>query len=237
MNDGLQALRLRPLSVEERQGWLDWSLDFFTNPRYSQDPWLDLTLTLDLTAAWRRHDAQRGQGGTFFAWLSWSLLQTLPRHPAFLLRQLEGAWWIVQNPPLVVPVAVGGRQRFVELVLPDGIGSSWASFAQRYDAQLAQLRAGVVQRADWSAYNLGLFMGNLPNLPFTALTLHHHGSDVPGRCSFYAGQRQWQGERLLMPLAVKLHHATADPWVLDQLLADWRRTFLEPDTRNPQAPG
>lgn len=30
-----------------------------------------------------------------------------------------------------------------------------------------------------------------------------------------------------MPLAVKLHHAPADPWLLDQLLAAWRRTYLD----------
>jgi chloramphenicol O-acetyltransferase len=246
MNAWLERYRLRPLAAEERQGWLDWSLDFFTDRRHLQVPYLDITLALDLTSAWRRHGQhplnrdQRGSdqqgdgsrpGASFFAWLSWSLLQTLARHPGFLLRQLDGAWWVVENPPLVVPVAVGGRQRFVELVLPDVIGSSWESFAARYAAQLAHLRGGALQRADWTAYNLGIFFGNLPHLAFTSLTLHTHGGDAPGRCTFYAGQRHWQGERLIMPLAVKLHHATSDPWLLDQLLADWRQTFLDPPAR------
>jgi len=233
MSHGLEAYGLRRLTSQERQGWLDWSLDFFTDPALPQAPYLDITLTLDLTRAWTRHNAARPHGASFFAWLSWSLLQTLERHPCFRLRQLEGSWWVVENPPLVVPVAVGGRQRFVELVLPDAIGSSWESFAARYASQLAGLRSGVVQRADWTAYNLGVFFGNLPHLPFTGFTLHSHGGDAPGRCAFYGGQRQWQGERLLMPLAVKLHHASSDPWVLDQLLADWRQAFLDQDLATP----
>jgi chloramphenicol O-acetyltransferase len=31
----------------------------------------------------------------------------------------------------------------------------------------------------------------------------------------------------MMPLAVKLHHANSDPWLLDQLLMDWRQDYLE----------
>ena len=227
-----ESYRLRPLTAQEREGWLDWSLDFFTDSRAAQVPYVDITLALDVTQAWHRHDAARQEvgrqvGATFFAWLSWSLLQTLARHPCFRMRQLGGNWWVVENPPLVVPVAVGGHQRFVELVLPDGIGSCWESFGARYGEQLAKLRAGAVQRASWNDYNLGVLFGNLPHLAFTGLSLHAHGGDAPGRSSFYGGQRQWQGDRLVMPLAVKMYHASADPWVLDQLLADWRRSHLD----------
>ncbi|MFO7630747.1 MAG: CatA-like O-acetyltransferase [Prochlorococcaceae cyanobacterium] len=227
MSAALNSYRLRALTAEERQGWLEWSLDFFTDPHTPQLPYLDITLALDVSRAWQRHDANRKDGASFFAWLTWSLLQTLAKHTSFLMRKLDGEWWVVENPPLVVPVAVGGAQRFVELVLPDGIGSSWESYAASYAEQLGCLRAGVVQRADWNAFSLGVLFGNLPNLAFTGLTLHSHSDDAAGRCSFYAGQRQWQGDRLVMPLAVKLHHATSDPWVLDQLLKDWRQSYLE----------
>lgn len=227
MSGGLESYGLRPLTSDERQGWLDWSLDFFSDARTPQSPYLDITLAVDVTQAWHRHDARRQEGSSLFAWLTWSLLQTLARHPGFRMRQLDGEWWVVENPPLVVPVAVGGSQRFVEMVLPDGIGSSWESYASRYAEQLARLRSGVVQRAAWNEFSLGVLFGNLPHLAFTGLTLHSHGGDAPGRCSFYAGQRHWQGHRLIMPLAVKLHQASADPWLLDQLLADWRRSYLD----------
>ena len=227
MSSALESYRLRSLTAQEREGQLAWSLDFFTDPHTTQAPYLDITLALDVSRAWHRHDSNRQAGATFFAWLTWSLLQTLAKHPGFLMRQLDGEWWVVENPPLVVPVAVGGAQRFVELVLPDGIGSSWETYAVSYAEQLTRLRAGCVQRVDWNAFSLGVWFGNLPHLAFTGLTLHSHGGDAAGRCSFYAGQRQWQGDRLMMPLAVKLHHANSDPWLLDQLLMDWRQDYLE----------
>lgn len=89
------------------------------------------------------------------------------------------------------------------------------------------LRAGEVRRADWDAYNLGVVVGNLPNLPFTGFSLHSHGGDAAGRCVFYVGQRSERDGVTTMPLAVQLHHATADPYVLDQLLADWRHRYLD----------
>lgn len=108
MSSALESYRLRALTPQEREGWLAWSLDFFTDPHAQQAPYLDITLALDVARAWRRHDSNRQAGATFFAWLTWSLLQTLQKHPGFLMRQLDGAWWVVENPPLVVPVAVGG---------------------------------------------------------------------------------------------------------------------------------
>ncbi|MCH9713304.1 MAG: hypothetical protein K0U63_01970 [Cyanobacteria bacterium] len=226
MSTALDSYRMRSLTAQEREGWLEWSLDFFTDPHIPQVPYLDITLALDVSWAWHCYDSNRPAGATFFAWITWSLLQTLAKHSGFLMRKLDGEWWVVENPPLVVPVAVGGAQRFVELVLPDGIGSSWESYAASYAEQLARLRAGTVQRADWNAFNLGVVFGNLPNLPFTGLNLHSHAGDAAGRCSFYVGQRQWQGDRLMMPMAVKLHHANTDPWLLDQLLMDWRQSYL-----------
>jgi chloramphenicol O-acetyltransferase type A len=215
-----------PLSESERQGWLAWSLPFFTDPTHPQNPHLSITLPLDVTAALRRHRAG-DPGATFFAWLAWSLLQVMAAHPAFLLRQVREEWWLIRNPPLVVPVAVGGRQRFVELVLEDVIAEPWPHFAARYSRGLQALRAGEVRRADSDAYNLGVVVGNLPNLPFTGFSLHNHGGDAAGRCVFYVGQRSERDGVTTMPLAVQLHHATADPYVLDQLLRDWRHRYLD----------
>lgn len=220
-----QRYQPRPLEECERQGWLAWSLDFFTDASQPQNPCLDLTLPLEVTAALAAHRG-RGGPGTFFAWLAWSLMQTLADHPVFLLRRLEQQWWWIGNPPLLVPVAVGGQQRFVELVLDDVIGEPWPSFAARYQQRLAALRAGEISRASAEQYNLGVFIGNLPRLPFTGLSLHSHSGDAAGRCTFYVGQRSSRDGVVTMPLAVQLHHATADPFVLQQLLDDWRRRYL-----------
>ena len=215
-----------PLVESEREGWLAWSLPFFTDVTHPQNPHLSITLTLNVTRALQHHQAGNHEV-SFFAWLAWSLLQVMADHSAFLLRRVEEEWWQIRNPPLVVPVAVGGRQRFVELVLEDVIGESWPDFAERYSRRLNALRAGDVQRADWVAYNLGVLVGSLPNLPFTGFSLHSHGGDAAGRCVFYFGARCERDGETTMPLAVQLHHATTDPYVLDQLLRDWRHRYLE----------
>jgi len=104
-----------PLTDSERQGWLAWSLPFFTDPTHPQNPHLSITLPLEVSAALRRH------------------------------------------------------------------------------------RAGEVRRADWDAYNLGVVVGNLPNLPFTGFSLHSHGGDAAGRCVFYVGQRSERDGVTTMP--------------------------------------
>lgn len=97
MTSGLESYRLRPLTSQERQGWVNWSLDFFGDPRTPQVPYVDLTLMLDVTHAWPSHDACRWVGSSWFSWLTWSLLQTLARHPGFRMRQLDGDRWVVPS--------------------------------------------------------------------------------------------------------------------------------------------
>ena len=46
-----------------------------------------------------------------------------------------------------------------------------------------------------------------------------------GQSSFYFGQRYDEGGRKLMPLAVKMHHSCTNPFVLNQLIADFQRRF------------
>lgn len=56
------------------------------------------------------------------------------------------------------------------------------------------------------------FMGNLPNLRFSGLTLHWRADQTLGQRSFYFGQRYDEGVRKLIPLAVRMHHGCKKPY-------------------------
>ncbi|WLT39993.1 hypothetical protein NON20_05845 [Synechocystis sp. B12] len=48
---------------------------------------------------------------------------------------------------------------------------------------------------------------------------------MQGQPWFYFGQRYWQDGKLLIPLCFKIHHANADPFVLDQLISQFQTRF------------
>lgn len=225
LNTELQAWGCRPLTEDERAGYLAWSLDFFTDSTVEQDPFIDITLQLDITNAYTCYKAQALPGLTFFSFLIWHLAQAMQGQLGFKLRKIKDQWWVLENAPIVVPVAVGGEMRFCELLLQNASNQSLAEFAVQYRNQLNATRAGCVARMDPHTFITACFVGNLPQLKFTALNLHWRKSNIQCQPSFYFGQRYPQGERLMMPLAIKLHHACTDPFVLNALIEDFRQRF------------
>lgn len=165
-------------------------------------------------------------GGSFFAFLVWRLAQTLSGHPAFNLRWVNHAWYRLHNPPIFIPVAVGGAVRFGEMVLENAYQQDYPTFLSHYLEQLRTARQpGSRPQLTSSEIQYAHFMGNLPYLRFTGLTLHWRPDQMIGQSYFYVGERYSQAEHLLIPLAVKLHHACTDPLVLNAVLSDFRERF------------
>lgn len=212
----------RPLADEEKAGYLAWSLDFFTDSKVEQNPFIDITLQLDVTDAYACYERQALPDLTFFSYLIWHLAHAMQGQLGFKLRNIKGKWYVLENAPIVVPVAIGGEMRFCELLLQNACHQSLAEFSLQYRNQLNAARAGSVQRMAPQTFLTASFIGNLPQLQFTALNLHWRRSDIQCQPCFYFGQRYSLGERLMMPLAVKLHHACTDPFVLNALIEDFR---------------
>ena len=99
----------QPIDPAALPGWLGWSLPFFSEP-VLQNPHSDLTLQLDVCNAFAQYQgrSQEGEQASFFAFLVWHLAQTLAQHPSFNLRHVQGGWYVLRNPPIFIPVAVGG---------------------------------------------------------------------------------------------------------------------------------
>lgn len=206
------------LDPETRVGWLDWATEFFTDPEPLQVPYVDITLQLDITAAYERYREQAPEGGSFFAFLVWHFVHAYREHPSFQLRRVHGHWYRVENAPVVIPVAVGGSERFCELILEDIARMDLPAFFAVYRQRLDALRRGERVRAAPETFYLAHFFGNLPNLQFTGLTLHYRREPIVGQTLVYFGRRYRHEGRTFIPMAAKLHHACTDPFVLDQLL-------------------
>jgi chloramphenicol O-acetyltransferase type A len=221
-----ERYQAQPLPAELREGWRAWALDFFTDDQVLQCPYIDITLQLDVTEAYAAYQEQRAEGATFFAFLLWHLAQTLAKYPDFNLRRIDGRWYQLHNPPIFVPVAVGGSLRFQEMVLEDVYQRDYAGFIAYYREALNEARQRPASRQNETSryFYLGHLIGNLPNLQFSALTLHWR-EGIAGHAAFYFGKRYWNGDRLLLPFAAKLHHACTDPFLLDSLIQDFSGRF------------
>jgi chloramphenicol O-acetyltransferase type A len=221
-----ERYQAQPLKAELREGWREWALDFFTEESVLQSPYIDMTLQLDATDAYAGYQNQPVEGATFFAFLLWHLAQTLARYPDFNLRRVDGEWYQLHNPPIFVPVAVGGSIRFREMVLEDVYQRDYADFIAYYREALHQARQGLAnqQKETSRYYHLAHLIGNLPTLQFSALTLHWR-EGIAGHTAFYFGKRYWNGERLMLPFAAKLHHACTDPFLLDAVIQEFSGRF------------
>ncbi|OUL21799.1 CatA-like O-acetyltransferase [Nostoc sp. 106C] len=215
----------RLLDDKAKEGYLNWSLDFFTDPNVIQVPCVDITIQLDVTDAYKMYQTNPIKGATFFSFLTWHLVQSLKNHFCFNLRLIKNQWFILDNPPVMIPVAVGGQERFSEMLLENVSQTSYQDFIIQYRQKLDQIRNGKGERAKVETFLLSYFIGNLPNLQFTGLTLHWRSSEIIGHPYFYFGKRYWQNDQLFIPFAAKLHHACNDPFVLDLLIQDFKERF------------
>lgn len=207
--------------------YLQWALPFFVDEAQIADPYLSLSLDLDVTQAYQAFDQSR-MGGSFTALLKYCLMQSIGEVACFRYRYHQGQWYVIDNPPLIMPVAVGGSQRFIEMVLPDVLKTDWQTFAMRYAKQLEEIKSADRYSPVINAqiFKFGQFIGNLPNLRFNSFKLHAARGGTQNIFYFGKRARDPQGN-LMVPFAMNLHHANADPYVAQHLIDDFERRLLQ----------
>ncbi|WP_144394124.1 CatA-like O-acetyltransferase [Pleionea sediminis] len=218
----LASIDLTPIDREQLCNYELWAQDFFTDTNAIENPYLDITLQLDITQARLCYEAQ--SIGTFTAYLYFHLIQALKKHPEFFYRKINNQWMKVENPPLFYPIARGSkRDRFYEALIPNVLQLSWPEFTQLYQTEIenSKLNTNLIGN---ELYTYTLFIGNLPNLPFTGLTMHVNDR-ISCQPFFYFGQRQTIGNQLFVSLCIKFHHSCVDPYIIDLLIKDFQRQF------------
>jgi chloramphenicol O-acetyltransferase len=214
------------IETKSREDWLGFSLDYYTDPNVWQVPYLDLTIQLDVTDAYAAYQKSKVPGATFFAFLVWNLSQTLQAHPSFNLRFIEKKWYLISNPPIFTPVAVGGKERFRTVIFENVSKISYEEFISIYASKISEARNGQGKQAEPLEFYLSHFLGNLPKLQFSGLTLHWRPTDMVGQPILYFGKRYVSGSSLFIPLAAKIHHGCADPFVFELFLSDFQKRWV-----------
>ena len=223
MKNLFERYEVIPLATTELPGdYQRWALDCFTNPKLVPNPYLDITVQLDISTASAIALEELSKGkGTLTAWFIWKLIQSLKEFSCFQWRYIEGQWYEVQNPPLFSPIAVGRANRFVSLIIENAFKMSWQEFAETWiDLKEKIQSGGTFDTNDTEIFGFSQFIGNLPNLHFTSLILNQPNSFC--QHFFYFGQRRSDVKSVtIMPLAAKLHHSSCDPYVFDLLLQNY----------------
>ncbi len=213
---------LEPLECCHLSNYESWARKFFNDPECIQNPYLDLTVQLDITSARNSYEAQ--SEGTFTAFLFYHLINALKNHPEFFYRYLDDHWVQVANPALFCPIARDDKNdRFYEAFIPNVFKLGWPEFSRFYLAELENSK----HKSRLLGSNLfvySLFIGNLPNLQVTGLTLHINDR-FSAQPYFYFGKRYRLEKKLFVSLSIKFHHSTVDPYIIDLLLGDFQKEF------------
>ena len=214
----------RKLTEEEKITYEKWSLNFFHQPNVVQEPYLQMTLQVDITRALENYAAnfKHIEGASFTAYLMWHVVQAGKKHPYFRYRKIQDEWYIFDELPLYAPIAVGGDARFADLKLEPFVNITLEDFFPIYRNTQNQLFAQkeflplspIYWQNAW-------FIGNLPNLQFTGFQLHT-SAIKNGRPFFYFGKRYLQGGKQMIPLLIAFDHSNLDPYVLSAYMDDFQ---------------
>ena len=223
LDEALERYHGRKLTDDDISTYQKWTFGYFHDEEHVANPYLSITLDFDITDARTAYGArfQSSPKACFQAYLLWNLAKAMREEWAFCTRKIGGDWYRFDNLPVYFPVAVGGDVRFHDIVLDDVVLTDWPEFARGYRDAIDNSRAAG-ETMDPLTWSLSHFIGNLPNLNFTAFQIHR-GAVKSGRPMFYFGKRRRQGGRWTVPLSVSMDHANADPYVFDKMLAIYRQ--------------
>ena len=219
-----QGTELKPNELSKYQ---QWAFSFFHQEEFILDPNLSITIQLDLVEARDVYEKsfKNAPGSSFHAYLVWNLIRALSIEWTFNTRKIDGVWYLFRNLPAYFTIAVGGEERFKDVIIDDVISMDWTTFARVYRDSIEnpKLDVGSVETLTWS---IAHFIGNLPNLNFTSFKIHR-GIMKTGRPIFYFGQRQQLHQLQFAPLSITFDHANTDPYVLNQLMQTYQELLTK----------
>ena len=228
LKEALDLYQGSPLNMDSLSEYQQWALPFFHNEDIIKNPKLSMTLQLELSEARNCYEQsfQQVPNASFQAYLVWNLAKALAQEWTFSTREIEGQWYSFKNLPLYFTVAVGGPQRFKEVLINDVVTMDWASFSKAYRQSIDKenIKVGDIPPLTWA---ISHFIGNLPNLNFTSFQIHQ-GVMEAGRPTFYLGQRHQRHGKQMVPLSITFDHANSDPYVLDQLINTYQKLMTSP---------
>ncbi|NES65010.1 MAG: hypothetical protein F6K24_06990, partial [Okeania sp. SIO2D1] len=69
---------------------------------------------------------------SFQSYLVWNLVKALSLEWTFNTRKIDEEWYVFKNLPVYFPVAIGGEDRFKDVIINDVIFMDWTKFCRVY---------------------------------------------------------------------------------------------------------
>lgn len=222
LQEALERYQGTKLNLNELSQYQQWAFNFFHNEEFVANPQISVTIQLDLEKPREVYERsfQNTPAACFQGYLVWNLVKALSIEWTFGTRKINGEWYLFKNIPVFFPIAVGGENRFKNVIINDVILMDWPTFCRVYRESIENSKndGGFVSELIWE---ISYFIGNLPYLNFTSLQIHR-GTQKSGRPLFYFGQRHTLYQKQTVPLSVTLDHSNADPYVLNQLMETYQ---------------
>ena len=196
-------------------------LGFFVNSDYVDDPFIDVSLTHDISCAVKNFALIKStyQEASFTAFLFWCAAKSLLEIRALNYRFFNNNWYEINNLPFFMPIQTGNKEaRLAATVLNNIKYQSFGDFVLNYNTSITKARITTnTAISEPDLYLLSHHLINLPNLRFTSLkpqTPRIKSTNV----SWVFGQRYEENGTWKVPMMIRTHHANSDPLILDQLL-------------------
>jgi chloramphenicol O-acetyltransferase type A len=214
------------LDEEVLSSYEKFALQLFHDKEVVANPNLELTVQLDITDATRvyKDRIKDSPGATMTAYISWCLIQAMKRHDCFTFRRVGEKWYSFDNLPLFFPVAVGGMERFGDVLMEDVGKQTWPEFAGSYRENVDAIlnKQKPYEPIPFNKWHIAHFIGNLPNIQFTQFRVHSSAINI-GRPIFYFGKRYTSGDRTFTPMHIQFDHSNLDPYVVGLFLEDFEK--------------
>ncbi|GAL20382.1 hypothetical protein JCM19235_3384 [Vibrio maritimus] len=213
------------LKDSDKSSYEKWSLSFFHDKEIISDPMLEMTIHLDITSILQnfRQYQSRSFDASFNAFLIWCLVKSASNQKEFRYRKIEGNWFLFEHLPVYIPIAIGGDARFGNMNLQPPTKMSLKQFLSHYREELNTILEGKsrpFEVEDSKLWGLSWFVGNLPNIDFSSLSLHK--SNIPsGRPLFYFGKRKEVEGKVTIPMFISFDHSNLDPLLVSQFVSDF----------------
>ena len=185
-----------------------------------------VTVQLNIT---KMHDALRARGLKFFPVYLYLVTRAVGAVPQLRVAVQQGVLghWSQLTPAY--------PQFHPDTETTSLLWTAWQpQFAAFYAAYLADTAAyggdtGILTQKGAPPPN-AFIVSCIPWVSFTSFSLHNHGLHDYYVPSVEAGRWQWQGEQLLLPLSVTVHHATTDGWHLHRFFDTLQQLADEPES-------
>jgi chloramphenicol O-acetyltransferase len=218
----------RPLDVSKLNSYDKWALNYFSDRRVVVDPNCEITIQLDITDAERFYRAKMAStpGASLTAYLTWSLLRAIAKHPCFSWRSVNGKWYEFGDLPVFIPVSTGKENRFQDVLIEGATRLGWKEFCEVYRRKIDDaLQGKAFDAVPDDIFKYAFIIGNMRQLAFTSLRVFIQ-SYRTGRPAFYFGRRYESEERLRVPFYALMDHSTAEPERLDVMIGDYLKLMM-----------